>query len=237
MAVPRIVVIEDDQTLQQFFGMVLEMMSVRAVLCDSAEAGLKALAEEAADVLITDLLLPGLDGRGLLDRLQQSPQLAAGVRIVVMSGSIDDAVRRELRQRGAWRVLAKPVSVKDLRACLEEALSDRSACAALSPAEQAVVQTHFAGNMELFRSYRDASFAQLPLDAARGDDAIAAGDAQALRRVVHNLKSVLKMLGHEAPALRAQDLERALEQGASAGSCASPWATLRDQLQSLHAEG
>ena len=123
MRTPLVIVVEDDDTLQQFFGMVLEMLPVAQRLCATAEQALEVLAEGPADVIVTDLLLPGLDGRGLLRRLQADPTLRGPARIVVMSGSIDDAARRELQGLGAWRVLGKPVTVKEFRACIQEAIS------------------------------------------------------------------------------------------------------------------
>ena len=218
MTQPRVVVVEDDETLAEFFSMVLEMLPVEPFLCRSAEEALSILRQAPADVLVTDLLLPGLDGRGLLKTLRAEPGLRGAARLVVMSGSIDDVSRRELSQLGVWRVLGKPVTVKAFRSCIEEALGeaapanpegDRAAVQAqpLSPAQQAIVESHFAGNEPLFLAYRHGSVQQFPRDIEQGDRALATGDLAGLRRVAHNLKSVLRTLACAELAQVASGLE------------------------------
>ncbi len=215
---PRIVVVEDDETLGQFFSMVLEMMPVTYSLCRSGEEALAVLRDAPADVLVTDLLLPGLDGRGLLKALRADVRLRGSARLVVMSGSIDESVRREMEQSGVWRVLCKPVTVKAFKACIDEALATRAdetppkapeAAESLSAAERTLVETHFAGQTSLFLAYRASSLQQFPRDVEQGDKALGQADVAGLRRVVHNLKGVLMTLGHHAPAQTARELEEA----------------------------
>lgn len=212
---PRVVVVEDDETLGEFFSMVLEILPVDHRLCRSAEEALEALLESPADVLVTDLLLPGMDGRGLLRALRADARRRAAARLVVMSGSIDDAVRRELTQLGVWRVLSKPVTVKAFRECIEQALRDGAVqapgtsgeSAKLSEAERAMIESHFAGQEALFLAYRQGSLNQFPRDIEQGDRALQAGDWAGLRRVAHNLKSVLRTLARDDLAQVALWLE------------------------------
>lgn len=214
---PRVVVVEDDETLGEFFSMVLEILPVDHRLCRTAEEALEALLEAPADVLVTDLLLPGLDGRGLLKALRADARRRGAARLVVMSGSIDDAARRELTQLGVWRVLSKPVTVKAFRECIEQAVQDGDAqpadtsgrAAQLSEAERAIIESHFAGQEALFLAYRQGSLHQFPRDIEQGDRALQASDWAGLRRVAHNLKSVLRTLARDELAQTALWLEDA----------------------------
>lgn len=255
MDLPRVVVVEDDETLAEFFSMVLEMMPLRAQLCPSGEEALVALRGAPADVLVTDLLLPGLDGRGLLKALRADASLRGAARLVVMSGSIDDAVRREMAQLGVWKVLGKPVTVKAFRQCIEEALSagpgaDPSAQRAnvISPGERLIIESHFAGDEGLYIAYRQGSLQQFPRDIEQGARAVEAGDLAGLQRVAHNLKSVLKTLAEDHWAEVARDLENELTKSlgqASAGMASNArvrvlpsdlrqrWDTLRDGLMDV----
>ena len=250
---PRVIVVEDDETLAEFFGMVLEMMPVSPRLCRTAEEALTELRIAPADVLITDLLLPGLDGRGLLKALRTNASLRGAARLVVMSGSIDEAVRREMNQLGVWRVLGKPVTVKAFRACIEEALQagpltpgiEAPGEESLNPLERAIIESHFGGNQALFLAYRQGSLQQFPRDIEQGDRAMQTGDMAGLRRVAHNLKSVLRTLARDDLAQTAMALEddtaRWLESpygGVAPGSRPAPvpdsirqgWSTLREGL-------
>ncbi len=256
MAAPRVLVVEDDETLGEFFRMVLEMMPVSPVLCRSAEDALADLRQAPADVIVTDLLLPGLDGRGLLKALRAEGRLRGSARLGVMSGSIDESVRREMTQNGVWRVLSTPVTVKAFKSCIEEALAagpvmDASVAApandssTLTDAERAIIESHFAGQTALFLAYRAGSLQQFPKDIEQGDKALATMDVQGLRRVAHNLKGVLMTLGYPALAGSAKALEDAaatwldrasggLAPGESApglpASLVGAWQHLRDEL-------
>ena len=241
MALPFVIVVEDDETLQQFFGMVLEMLPVEHGLYSTAEAALRDLEGRRADVIVTDLLLPGLDGRGLLKRLQADAPLRGSARLVVMSGSIDDAVRRELQGLGAWRVLGKPVTVKAFKECIEQALRAEperppmtsGTADAWDEFERAAVVELFDGNEPLFRSYRDACMKQLPQDLDRGDAALARADTTAMRHLAHNLKGVLRTLGRSELSQQARALEDAAARAASNADLQTLWEPLRSGLRTL----
>lgn len=240
-SVPHVLVIEDDATLGELFAMVLEMLPVRHHLCTHADEALALLREDPADVIVTDLLLPGLDGRGLLRRLRQEPMLRAGARVVVMSGSVDEVVRREMLALGAWRVLTKPVSVKSLMACLNEAIAPPEANSVSGDgpehpwdaATQRALEEHFDGNRALFESFRQLSLQQFARDIENGDQALARGDFTALRHLAHNLKSVMRTLGRDAASTLARDLEDAAEARHATPQLQPLWLALRHHLQAM----
>lgn len=238
---PHVLVIEDDATLGELFAMVLEMLPVRHHLCAHADDALALLRQDPADVIVTDLLLPGLDGRGLLRRLRQEPALRGGARVVVMSGSVDETVRREMMALGAWRVLAKPVSVKSLMACLNEAIAQPAVTDAPAVGTEAewdadtlqALEDHFGGNRALFESFRQLSLQQFVRDIENGDQALARGDCTALGHLAHNLKSVMRTLGREAASSAARELEDAAQARQPVTELEVLWRALRGHLQQM----
>ncbi|OJW88016.1 MAG: hypothetical protein BGO66_12485 [Alicycliphilus sp. 69-12] len=70
---------------------------------------------------------------------------------------------------------------------------------------------------------------QFPIDVAEGDRAADHGDAPALYRVVHNLKSVLTLLGQERAAQLAHSVESHAAQGMLPPMRAG-WQQLRQQV-------
>ena len=78
-------------------------------------------------VLLTDVLLPGLDGLGLLRRIKGEATRA----IVVTAAVMDDTVQ-QARRAGAYVILPKPVNGKSLL--------EHIRCAAISPSERALPQ-------------------------------------------------------------------------------------------------
>ena len=105
-----------------------------------------------------------------------------------------------------------------LMACVSETLVSldlgaQADSAVVTVAQHNPVAEFFGGNRALYEAYRQACLARFPQDVMEGDLAVAAQDAQALRRVAHNLKSVLTMLG-EAPAAQCA---RSTEEWAAGG--------------------
>nr|WP_315230385.1 response regulator [uncultured Albidiferax sp.] len=221
MALPRVLLVEDDALLRRFVRMALEELPLELLECDSVPAALQQLAASPVQLILTDLMLPGVSGLDLLRHLQQSPLLRGQAKVVVLSAGLTPEARQQLAPLGAWRLLDKPVSLSLLTQCVEDALAaDPYATAppapadpALDPALASAIDQYFAGDTELFGLYRASCLLQLPHDIATGNQACRSGDVPALRRVVHSLKTVLLTLG--APHLSAQ--AHALEQ-----ACSSP---------------
>jgi DNA-binding NtrC family response regulator len=216
---PRVLLVEDDPLVRRFVQMALDPLGVSLVQCATLAEAKQALTTEVAPLVLTDLTLPDGSGLDLLGWMQASLSLqGAACRTVVFSGGIDPATQRRLESLNVWRVLHKPASVGALMACVSETLASPSgeepAALAVAPLVSAdPVAEFFGGNRALYEAYRQACLARFPQDVIEGDLAVAAQDAQALRRVAHNLKSVLTMLGEA----QAAQCARSNEEWAAAG--------------------
>jgi two-component sensor histidine kinase len=72
---PRnVLYIDDDETLCRLVSRALEREGIRVVTAFSGEAGLRALADEAFDVIALDQNMPGLDGLATLARIHERPE-------------------------------------------------------------------------------------------------------------------------------------------------------------------
>jgi len=80
-----VLVIDDEKNIRRTLRMVLEGDDIDVRDAESAEAGLALMAEEAVDVIVTDIRLPGMSGIDLLQRVRRTPEWAA-VPVVVISG-------------------------------------------------------------------------------------------------------------------------------------------------------
>ena len=246
---PAVLLVEDDASIARFVTLALEGMPLTLVSCASAE---QAQSQPFA-LLITDLMLPGASGVELIEWLRSSPQ--AGCSAVVFSAGVRADVALRLEQLQVWGVLRKPVSVAQLVDCVESVLAAQPAGSPAPASVQAAgadvpvdmqvdmpsdmpadmpadggpaaVSSYFGGDAALFHSYRASCLAQLPDDVALGENLLAARDAAALRRLAHNLKSVLRLLGHEQASGLAQTLEQAC--------LASDWAGATDAWRQLGA--
>lgn len=212
MALPRVLLVEDDAMLRRFVRMALEELPLELLECDNVAAALEQLAATSVHLILTDLMLPGASGLDLLRQLQHSPSLRGNAKVVVLSAGLTAQTRRQLAPLGTWRLLDKPVSISLLTQCVEDALAAATHATAQTPAGTVLasaIDQYFAGDSDLFGLYRDSCLLQLPQDIAAGNHACHNGDILALRRVVHSLKTVLLTLGAPHLSAQAQILEHA----------------------------
>ena len=101
----RILVVEDDAQLREALVDTLELAGAQVLQADSGEAALALLEREAADFVVSDVNMGGMDGLELLKRLRRlQPQLP--VLLVTAFGSVSRSV--EAMRAGAVDYLVKP---------------------------------------------------------------------------------------------------------------------------------
>lgn len=118
----RILVVEDDEALRTLLVDEIEERGLEAREAGSAEAARELLAEWPADVVVSDIRLPGASGR---DLLRWGAALSDGPDFLLITafGSVREAV--ECLQAGASDFLTKPLDLDHLAAALERILETR----------------------------------------------------------------------------------------------------------------
>jgi DNA-binding NtrC family response regulator len=118
----RIIIVEDDDDLRTFLTEVLEDAGYEGIAFPQADAALREIGgDAAADLVVTDLILPGMRGHELLAELRmRRPEL--NVIIITAFGSIDSAI--EMVKSGAYDYLTKPFSTDDFLLSVRRALAD-----------------------------------------------------------------------------------------------------------------
>jgi CheY-like chemotaxis protein len=256
---PRVLLVDDDASMRRLVTLALEDLPLELVCCADAAEARQALAAAPADLVLSDLMLPGEHGAEFLDWLATAPE-RRGARLAVLSAGLESAARRQLDGLPLHGVLLKPVSVARLRSFVEEALGGPAASApspdrlvarpqddpasggegeAEAEPEALRIARDFGGDEALYRAWRASCLAQFPLDVLEGDRAAAAGDLAALRRLGHGLKAVLAALGWHRAAAHARALELEAAQAApqapgtagGLGAATAAWARLREALQ------
>lgn len=120
----RILIVDDEEGLRDSIQFALASRHDALALGDGAEAlewirG-RARQGEAYDVILCDLMMPGMNGMELFERLRQELP-AAAERMVFMSGGAVGAASQEfLAALPPGRVISKPFTLKELRAAVEE---------------------------------------------------------------------------------------------------------------------
>jgi CheY-like chemotaxis protein len=112
----KILIAEDDALSQRFVGTVVDRMGHCAVVSPNGRHAWEALcAENRFEMLITDIMMPGMDGTALIRTIRSDPRFAE-LPIVIMSAFIGVNEIAGLLEIGATWFMAKPVD----RAMLED---------------------------------------------------------------------------------------------------------------------
>lgn len=119
---PRILVVDDELPVCKSISSALAPDAYAVDMALSAEEALKKEEESEYDVVITDLMMPGLSGLDLLKALKDRRQ---DVRVIMVTGypSIESAVQSI--KFGAFDYIPKPFTPNDLRSLVARALESR----------------------------------------------------------------------------------------------------------------
>jgi DNA-binding response OmpR family regulator len=80
----KILIIEDDQFLRELISRKLEQENFSIIEAADGEEGMRQLKEETPDLILLDLILPGIDGFEFLTRIKQDPKLAS-IPVIILS--------------------------------------------------------------------------------------------------------------------------------------------------------
>jgi CheY-like chemotaxis protein len=112
-----VLLVEDDRDLAEVTQAALQHEGVQVALAYDGRQGLDLAERLHPQVVVTDLVMPGLDGLELIRRLLAMPPPHAPVIAVSAVG----ARLRAARELGAAEVLLKPVDLKDLLTSVRKA--------------------------------------------------------------------------------------------------------------------
>jgi DNA-binding NtrC family response regulator len=117
----RILVVDDEPGSREGLRRLLTAWGYETETAESAEEALGRLAESAPQAVITDLVMPGIDGLEFIRRLQADYPLP--VIVLTGHGTIEQAV--EAIRLGALDILEKPVEANKLKILLEKLAGTR----------------------------------------------------------------------------------------------------------------
>lgn len=118
----RILIIDDDQDILNILQPVLEDYNYEVFATTSAPDGLKTLSEQSIDIVVTDILMPDLDGIEVIQALKSEyPE----VKIIAMSGGGSDRKKFQeylpiAKRLGADEIIPKPIDLNLLLKTIQD---------------------------------------------------------------------------------------------------------------------
>jgi CheY-like chemotaxis protein len=117
-----ILVAEDDQAVRDFVSRALAYYGHSVTTVADGSAALAALAERQFDLMLTDIVMPGIDGIALAN---QATRENPGMSVLMMTGFASEGQRAQAHHNSVDRVISKPFSLKEICTAVEEALQKR----------------------------------------------------------------------------------------------------------------
>ncbi|NWB09934.1 response regulator transcription factor [Pseudomonas sp. D5002] len=118
LGLPSILAIEDDPVLGAYVHEQLGLCGFQVTWCQNGQQGLQMARDQRFDVVLMDILLPGMDGLSVLTHLRQSHSMP----VILMSALGAEADRISGFRLGADDYLPKPFSMAELRVRIEAIL-------------------------------------------------------------------------------------------------------------------
>ena len=111
----RILLAEDDDSMRVYLARALERTGYHVVAVDNGASALPLLQSEPFDLLLTDIVMPEMDG---IELAQKAAEIAPDIRVMFITGFAAVALKAGRKTPDA-KVLSKPFHLRDLVAEVE----------------------------------------------------------------------------------------------------------------------
>lgn len=123
-SVKKILVIEDDPVIRNSILKLLQTEAMEAVNAADGKSGVELARQQPPDLIICDIMMPGLNGYQVLEELRKDPT-TAGIPFIFLSAKADRSDLRQGMELGADDYLTKPFTRKELLAAITARFSKR----------------------------------------------------------------------------------------------------------------
>ncbi|MFQ5329671.1 MAG: sigma-54-dependent transcriptional regulator, partial [Thermodesulfobacteriota bacterium] len=122
MAKEKILIVDDEQSMCDFFGIMLKREGYRVTTVSSGEQAIEYLRKNSCSLVITDIKMPGIGG---IDLLKQVKELSPETIVIMITAyaSVDTAI--EAMKLGAYDYFTKPFKVDEIKHHIRKALDVR----------------------------------------------------------------------------------------------------------------
>jgi len=108
---PKILLAEDDNDMRRFLARALTKAGYEVVSFDNGKAAYDRLREEPFKLLLTDIVMPEMDG---IELARRATELDPGLKVMFITGFAAVALNPENNAPKNAKVLSKPFHLKDL---------------------------------------------------------------------------------------------------------------------------
>ncbi len=115
---PKFMLVDDEKEFVHTLSERLRSRDLESSIAYDGEQALEMLQEKEADVIVLDLMMPGIDGIETLRRVKRDHP---NVEVIILTGHGSDHEKRQAEELGAHAYLRKPVDIDVLARVMREA--------------------------------------------------------------------------------------------------------------------
>ncbi len=124
-ATQKILVVDDDEHILRSLSQYLELEDFDVVSASSGPEALQLFEQEKPDLLVLDVMMPGMDGFQVLESLRQNPE-TAHVPVLMLTARDQHNDILKGYQMGATSYLVKPFNLDELVEAIREVFAGKS---------------------------------------------------------------------------------------------------------------
>jgi CheY-like chemotaxis protein len=118
----KVLIVDDSVSVRKALERLLAPRNFDVTSASSAEHALELIATTVPDLIIADVVMPGMTGFELCQRLKAMPSYKQ-IPVILISGIVDNAVQGQAKESGAESVVSKPFTPEDLFPQIDRALA------------------------------------------------------------------------------------------------------------------
>ena len=120
----RILIVDDDQDAREILTRLLASEGYECLSADGGERCLEMVRSESVDVILLDVMMPGMDGIQVCDELRRDDKLRS-IPVILLTARDDISTRAQGMERGVSEYLTKPVNKRELFTRVKSQLHSR----------------------------------------------------------------------------------------------------------------
>ncbi|MBF0117257.1 MAG: response regulator [Desulfobacterales bacterium] len=118
-----ILIVDDEQQIRDLVSFRLNSQGYIFKTADCAEAALEIIKEEQPDLMVLDVSMPRMTGVELCQLIKSDPETSS-IKILMLTGKVEEEDEAEGLSAGADFYMTKPFSARELSAKIEELLEN-----------------------------------------------------------------------------------------------------------------
>lgn len=122
---PKILVVDDDEHILRSLSQYLELEDFQVVSASSGPEALELFEKEQPELLVLDVMMPGMDGFQVLETLRKNPQ-TSHVPVLMLTARDQHNDILKGYQMGATSYLVKPFNLDELVEAIREVFASKS---------------------------------------------------------------------------------------------------------------